>query len=324
MDFDYTIQGELPVRVLRKEIIRWFESINESLREDIANAEQYETFNPIINYNTPQNIINDIAFIDDNSQIQLFENYNQYLWSISYFLLVVYDNCLQGPMMKGNYKGEFNFEQQENKIAKGVFIAGLNLTVQYVHDCFYRLPNCEIPTQEFTDTIGHTNGVFVSSLSFIIAHEFAHHYYQHDPNEHDSTVLISREFDADNLAIHHIKETFARQEGYNYKVGIITALCSFLFLYRDKSALIGDDAHPDWDERMKNAIEQLDLPDEDNIWGLAGFSMVMWMNNFKEFGDDAWPEGFNTYRDSFYFYLSQITQIKHRLFPKMCKPDWDV
>ena len=92
----------------------------------------------------------------------------------------------------------------------------------------------------------------------------------------------------------------------------------------NKDSLDGDISHPDWDDRIKNAIEKLELPEEDNIWGIAGFSMVMWMNNFKEFGNDKWPEGFNTHKDSFYFYLGQMTQIKQRLFPKLCKPDWDI
>jgi len=324
MDFDYNIKGDLPVRALRPDISKWFDNINEILKQDVSNAETYETLNPIIDYNTTKDKIFDIAFIDENNQIQLFENYNQYLWCVSYFLLVIYDNCLQKPMIEGNYTGKFDFEQPDNKIAKGLFIAGVNLTDHYVHECFYNLPNCEFPAAGFEEVIGLTNGVFVSSLSFIIAHEFAHYYYQHDPDEYNSDVLKKNEFDADDFAIYHIKETFNTQRGYNYKVGIIAALCSFLFMHKDKSGLIGDKAHPDWDERIKSAIEQLDLADEDNIWGMAGFSMVMWMNNFNEFGGDKWPEGFNTHKDAFNFYLSQITQIKHRLFPKICKPDWDV
>ena len=217
MDFDYKINGELPVRVLRQEISKWLNNINDNLRQDIASAEKYEALNPILNYNTPKNKIDDIALIDNYNQIQLFENYNQYLWCISYFLLVIYDNCLQKPMIEGNYKGEFNFELQDNKIAKGLFIAGINLTKQYIRDYFYNSPNCEFPAPGFKEIIGLTNGVFVSSLSFIIAHEFSHHYLQHDSNEYCPDILRKRELDADNLAIDHIKETFDRQEGYNSK-----------------------------------------------------------------------------------------------------------
>jgi len=234
MDFDYKIEGNLPARVLRPEISKWFASISDSLKQDVTHAEVYESLNPIIGYNAPEDKISDVAYIDKNNQIQLFENYNQYLWCISYFLLVIYDNCLQKPMIEGNYKGEFNFEQQENKIAKGVFISGINLTDHYIRNYFYKQPNCEMPVPEFEEVIGLTNGIFVSSLSYIVAHEFSHYYYQHDPDEYNSKVLIKNEFEADDLAIFHIRETFERQEGYNYKVGIIAAFCSFYLCIKIK------------------------------------------------------------------------------------------
>ncbi len=312
--------GNLPVRALKSCCEEWFANISKSLIEDVLNTIKYDNLNPIIDYNCDKNRILDIGDIK-NDQIRLFENYNQFLWCTAYHLLVIFDNCIQKPMIEKTYIGKFSYDTKEEQIACAIFLAGRKLLTGYVQDVFYKLPNCEQVCEDFSDTIGNTNGIFVAGISFIVAHEFAHKYLGHTDEIMNNENSVELELAADDFAIACIKNTFDREDGFNYKLGIITVLSSFLLMGKD--SLIGGESHPDWDERMKNAIEKLEIIKGDALWGIAGFPMVMWMNNFKEFGDDKWPDGFDTHDEAFCFYLSQITQIKKRLFPKQCKPSWD-
>jgi len=316
------IKDYLPVRVLMPNCIDWFSKISESLNDDVKNSIQYYGLNPKVEYHTEKRLINDIAYIN-NGQIHIFENYNQYLWSVSYYMLVIFDDCIQEPMINGAYNYKIEYDTPNKEIALAQYISARKLLSDYEADYFWKLPNCEMPSEEYAEIVGKVNGIFSAGIAFIIAHEFAHKYLGHSDNvqKEDS---IKQELDADNCAIENINNTFKREECINYKLGIIAVISSFLFMSKD--SISWNDTHPDWVSRIQNAIEKLELSEDDNLWGIASFAILMWMNGYKEFSENTPPAGFENYKESFCFYLNQLREIRNKLYPysRPCKKPWEI
>ena len=138
----------------------------------------YNGLNKAIQYNIARAPITHGAYLSPARKINLFENFNAYLWCICYSLFVVFDETIQKPHLRGTYTGKIDPSNKRVKEALNLFDYALSLRTQYT-DWDQKLPNPELFDCENTYYIERTNGLFVSAMTFILSHEVAHNYFNH-------------------------------------------------------------------------------------------------------------------------------------------------
>lgn len=113
LDFSHNLKfnGEFPVRVLCGNINSFLKEATSKMRDEILlEIETYGLKGDVV-FNTEKNPAITISEIDTSKQVILYEPYCQYLWSLSYALIMIYDECLKRPMIEGRFKG--NLEVNE-------------------------------------------------------------------------------------------------------------------------------------------------------------------------------------------------------------------
>ena len=144
-------------------------------------------------------------------------------------------------------------------------------------------------------------------MTFILLHEFAHQYLGHlEYNPTSSEESKTDENNADDYAIDKIAQNFSSERGTTYKCGIIAGISSLILL--DKS-LSGGDTHPDTDDRLKNAIEKMQLEDLDNLWGIASLTFRLWALKYDI--DIECPQIVDSYKELFTMTLEKVNEIKN-------------
>lgn len=264
--------GELPVRVLTNIILHRFENIYPDFEDDIKAEIAFNGFKVGIKYCTHRTNITECAGISPDRHIELYENFNQYLWCICYSLFVLYDKMVLNP---NNYDPAIEDEHVQK--AMNVFISGCSLLDAYETSQFFILPNPEKYNKDDKNYIEHTNEIYVDAMTFILLHEFAHQYYKHVEYDSNSEDSKKEEYDADEYAIDKMKPKFSLKGGGSFKFGIIAGISSLIIW--DKS-LSGGDKHPDNDERLKAAMNQLDLPEIHTLWGVGSLAFRLWAKKY--------------------------------------------
>lgn len=274
-----THEGHLPVRVLSFNVVDWFENVSPGFLEMAKYEIGPNGLDPGIAYHIDDEPIREVSQIDVKRKIHVYENFNQYLWSICYALLVLHENVVHIPenIAQGRYSATHNAHQAVNAIQ--VFDAGLDLLKKYHVNKFYKLPNPERYKSEFAVDIERANALYVAGMVFILTHEFAHQFYGHlmtrsgisDKERKGEEIL------ADDFAFDQIKSSFSGDEAQTNKCGIIAALASIIFL---DNSLLGGAEHPDPDDRIRNQLHKMKLSDHDDIWGFAGLVFFLWMAHY--------------------------------------------
>jgi hypothetical protein len=298
--------GYLPVRVLGYNFIDWFLNITPDLKAEYHYEVDSNKLKESINYNINRLPITDIAHITDNHEIEIFENYCQFLWTCCYSFLVIFDEGIQKPTLNGTFNG--NFLDTSNSFinrALDLFRSGLSLFKTYREDVFYRLPNPEKYNDYDKFYIERTSGIYSAAMTFILLHEFGHQYFGHVETYSDNDQSKSDEILADEFAFEKMETHFSAEEGTTYKFGILAGICSLIFT---DSSLQGGDRHPDPDYRLKNLIEKMNLHELDNLWATASLPFNLWAVHFgKTLKYDRTVEN---YKDLFYKTINQLDTIK--------------
>lgn len=301
-----THQGELPVRVLPFNFLEWFENITPEFKDELNAEIKYNGLQAGIKYNINKTKITDCACINSKRQIELYENFNQFLWCICYSLLVLFDESIQKPLMAGKYTGKFDFENPSIRRSVDLFNNGFDLLHTYKDSHFFQLPNPEKYNEQDKFYIEKANGVFTAAMTFILLHEFAHQYFGH--LDYDPTSAQSKldEQNADDFAINKISYNFSSKRGSTYKLGIVAGISSLILL--DKS-INGGNTHPDTDDRLRLAIDKFDLEKLDNLWGVASLTFRLWAIKYNI--EINYPSSIETYKQLFELTLEKVEEIKN-------------
>jgi len=302
-----THKGDLPVRVLKFNFLDWFKNITPDFKEDVKTEIYYNGFKAGIQYHTNRTKITEIAHINSSKQIELYENFNQYLWCICYSLVVVFDESIQKPIIEKKYTGKFDLENPFVKQAIAVLNNGFDLLQTYKDWQFSQLPNPEKYNEYDKYYIEKTNGIYTAAMTFILLHEFGHQYYEHlTYYPENAEEFKTEEYKADEYAIDKISQNFSSERGITFKCGIIAGISSLILL--DES-LSGGDTHPDTDERLKKAIEKIKLEDIDNLWGIASLTFRFWAIKYNV--EIEYPQTVESYKELFTITLDKIKEIKN-------------
>lgn len=237
--------------------------------------------------------------------IKLSAAYCQFLWSISYVALNVYDcnnvndeleanptyrNKLEKEFerheeilsselnqeLKEKYQEEFDVVKHiykyldKDKVMSdyyNVLEGGLSLLKNEVDDFgkYYDMPNA------LDESNAKVNGIYLYAVLFVLIHEIQHFSLEHK----EST--IENEFEADSAAFWTLFSDLKKEEKVSANVGVLTALCSLLFF--DKN-LDGGGTHPDNDDRIMKVLKNINEENPHYI-GFVATIFNMWAYYFN-------------------------------------------
>lgn len=285
--------------------MEWFLNISPDFKDEFDYEVISNGLAKSVKVNLEKKPITDIAEIDKKNGIQLFENFNQFLWCCSYTMFVVFDEGIQKPTLNGLYKGELDMENPYVRRALELFNQALSLFESYNESAYHHLPNPEKYNEFEKFYIERTSGIYTSAMVFILLHEFGHQYYGHldyYPSEEEEKL---DEFTADDFAFDKMSKHFHTKRGTTYKFGIIIGISSLI--YQDKT-LTGGNTHPDPDSRLVKLMEQMDLDELNNLWGVASLTFKLWMIHYGK--DEPKMEVYENYKEMFYSTLKKVNEIK--------------
>lgn len=307
----YDERGLLPVRALTYNVQDLFFNISPDFKTEFDVEVSSGLHNKIV-YKIDAEPVKEIAELTSHKEIGettstqkiiMHENYNQFLWSLCYSLLVLFDKGVHEPRLRGEFTGGFADTIPVREAWK-IFKKGISLTSSFSRTEFFALPNPELDSKR--EYIGKANAIYCSALGFILLHEFGHHYYGHYNNLLPNPEQSKKdEFLADDFAIEKMERHFSGTNGKTLKGGILLGTLSLFFLDRQ---INGGDTHPDLDDRLRVVTERLDLDDLDNLWGIASLGLNLWAHHFEQ--DIKIPRIGENYKALFQETLKDLAHLK--------------
>ena len=271
------------------------ENINETLIKLGTHFEFNNAFrnglNNKIKFILSDNLISDVAELDFQNQIRIYDNFCQFFWCLCFSSILFYDKGIIEKQMTTGFSGNIDISENETKLAYDVFKAGIGL----LHNCqeitprhvFFELPNPYNNVKH--DYVGKSNNVFCYGMAFIIYHEFSHFQFEHISSTKENEEV------ADSNSFWTLYLNSPEDEKITANIGMILALCALIFL---DNTMKGDDNHPDSDLRLESLIKNIES-EFDHYWGIACISIKMWAFNYgfeNEFPDvkeiDSWKSYF--------------------------------
>jgi hypothetical protein len=307
--------GTQPIRVLNGNILNWFENAEKDFLDTLKDEVNYNSLKNGISYINSETKVKEVAYVDETKQITIQETYLSYLWTISYGLVVMFDEVIMRPRIENGYIQTLADVERVKK-AQELFDYGLNLLKEYKVWNKDLLPNPEYYDSSENAYIEKINGVYLAAVNFVLVHEFAHVTLGHIDLDNERAKngeitpkeeIKEGEYAADNYSFQTLisgADYIANQS--TVRMGILAGLCSLLFF---SNSLDGDD-HPDPDERIKTILEKLNLDETDNLWGIASLALKLWSNHYKV--DLKLPQIVDTYKDLFYIILNRLSNYGHR------------
>lgn len=304
--------GTQPIKVLENNIIQYFEKTNKNflaqLEYDVKNL---ELKNGIKYINEEAKIGNGIAYINSNKQIHIQETFLSYLWIMSYCLVSIFDEHILAPRLNNKYFNNPVRLQQKFDF----FNYGISLIKKFSIWDIDKFPNPEKYSKQDKINVEKTNSVFLNAVNFVLCHEYSHFSLGHVDIGIElmtSPITISdeenkkHECEADENAIKlMLKEAKTKKIKKNVEFGIVAGLSSLIFL--DKIGVKSN--YPDPEIRLKNALVQLKLKDEDHHWGIACLALKMWTN--RQNVSLTLPAIVDTYKECFDLIVAEIEEVKN-------------
>lgn len=259
-------KSEEPVRVFGEKICHAFESIRQELNEEYGGILDDFNLNVLINKESAKG-----PYCSDKF-IHIHDVFLSYLWCHCYGLMIL-------TPMSGK-----SLNKQEEQQARELLEHAQNLLSYHRKWDRIILPNPEMHGSDEKKLIGVANACFWYAINYILYHEFAHKVLGHldKLQELRSNGLLSKEKllqfekEADLFALNRIMENpliKGTKHVSSVQMGILSALSSIMFT---SVSVSGGISHPDPDHRIQYSIENLDIEDNDFIWGFASWIFITW------------------------------------------------
>lgn len=303
--------GNQPVRVLHKILKFYFYTSSESFSQEL-----YEL---IIVGGIKQEIVITTGdepliqttkeltpYVDANKQLEIHESFLSYIWCISYSMYILYNETVSYPTINHNVKYEkYKQNPEEIERAKQLLEYGLFLIYDFKEWDKDKLPNPEKYQAEFKDYTQQSSAIFTEAIKWILAHEYTHikDHIDHFSQATSTSHIFTWELEADKNATAIMKKSI-QDDSHAICVhgGVVCAILSLLFLDSKTDSL----DHPNIEDRLTDALEQLDLTEDDYVWGLSCLGLKYWGNTYaipieiKKVG--------NSHKDLYYDIIKQIKE----------------
>jgi len=303
-------QGTQPVRVIHHMLLFMFQNTHSNfifeLSEQVNNKKVDNELNLIIGEdaiisskkNTPR-------ITSTDRKIEIHETFLSYLWCITYSIYVLYLETIDFPRInKKDGKNTYPINEENINKARELFDYGKSLIISYSVWNKENLPNPEIYFAEKRDYIEQTNCYYTEAVKFILCHEYTHaklHIDQLSSNLNNSHFL-EFEKEADNNAIDMLLQGKFRINSHAIEIGIIIGLLSMFYFAPSTKGT----KHPNSEDRLSNALERLNVEEDNHVWGIACLGLKLWAVQFNLSFD--WGSNFSSYKELYYEIINQIKE----------------
>jgi len=302
--------GTQPVRVIHNMLVMMFRHSYPDFLAEMKHQVDEGKLNPKIDFIFAEEAIRDSEgrfhtprVSKDTRMIELHETFLSYLWSVSYAIFILYLETIDYPAMNeiAGYE-KYPVSEKEIRAAKDLFDYSKSLIAFYSDWDKEQLPNPEVYFAEKRDYPEQSTLFYTEAVKFILAHEYTHlklHIDQIDDQTLESHYL-EYEYEADNEAI---KILLKGADPYNiYAVcgGIVIGILSMFFF----GAKTTGAKHPNAEDRLTNALEQLPEIENDLNWGFACIGLELWDQQFG-LNFEKLPLTYSK-RSQYYNYIEQI------------------
>ena len=306
---DPVYQGHLPIRVLQRVMLNWFETSSKDFLARLLEQIRVKGLKRGIKWDDSQNPIIShgrvyAASINSKNQIVIHETFCAYLWSMSYHFLVLFDEAIQIPQLKGTYNGSIDSKNKQVDAATNLYAYAMIIRNRYTawNDSD---PNPEKVCCKFSYYVDKTNGIFTSAMFFIFAHEVGHNHFGHTTyTPATDEDAVRDEWDADNYAIDQVLSCSAPERLTSLKYGALLGVIALLFL----SGRLTSRTHPDADDRINNVMGRLGFDDMSLAWGIASLGLKFWADENRI--NLNLPPVYETYRDMYYHTMQKFAEMK--------------
>jgi hypothetical protein len=311
-------KGTQPVSVLQHNIVHYLEKMTPTFGDELRQLVLSAGLKPGLRFNCtsqPISVRNEdlewethAASVDEDNHIEFHETFLSYLWIISYALIVLYD--------EGNVKPAKRIasSSQVLKQARRLLRYGLMLRKEFKPWRINSVPNPQKYDAGDREYIEKANGIFCIGTAFVLLHEIAHVHLGHTDLLKKRTHLsthdkVTHEIAADKWAIEKIKEGLGNQMDTTKCCGVVAGLVALLLM---SPSLLGGE-HPDRDDRLRDGLKALDLPETSNIWSIALVGIRIWEQTYEQ--PIVWPTVKTSPKDYFLRVVAELgTKKSYSLF----------
>lgn len=314
--------GFLPIRVLQHNIISHFENFTPDALLQLEKWVSSGLIHPGIDWMIGKDKVR-TPFVDyDTKKIVIQEVFAAYIWSLSYSLIVIYEEGIQKKALIGQWNGKIEFDTQLLQNAAKLLQWAISLTTSF-SPWDTSLPNPEIYNNSEEKWYGEKiNGIFLNSVIFVLRHECCHLVNGHcdfaerikgknlaqlTPVELSEYKMLENE--ADVFAMNSlVSEIDNEKEKLEKGLAMLLTNLSILFILKNPKE-VNSPTHPDVDTRIHNLLEYIgeDLPKFDYLWYLACFACNLF---FAHHRIEVGQEMADTSIHLFTRYLKVFDQIK--------------
>lgn len=219
---------------------------------------------------------------NDSQEIILTDVFYAYMWSYSYFFLVLHDYSIA-------YSRRMRSMDIDSKAPTYDMLVGAVLAKQHADlkivlgktrdtwDCYPHtnalLPNPFIVEEQLQFYISKVNGIYAYAVAFILGHEYHHFFYGDNFREFDDEKSQENELDADATSLEKYACLETVEERNTFAAGIATALMVIMLLEKrpDFPSENTDHGHPQTILRIMKDVEKLSLHNDDPLYDYLGF-----------------------------------------------------
>lgn len=259
-----------PVLALEGNILYAFENPNGSsvdqLRELISERLLSDTLVFDVSETPPKAPKTQRPCKSEPAELLLHVPYLELVWAAAYGWLVLYEECIQRPMLENKYDGRIVFDSDLKVRAFTLlkWASGLkNGYSSWPHD----LPS---PTSNTTpkenELCSKANHIFQQSVAFMLFHEVAHVRQRHldfmvdDPGVPDNATVIEMEREADEFAFRTLVSSDDDEKTLALKAwAVLLAPISSLHLIQSPAGVY-QQKHPHLHHRLAGFLEKFNFP----------------------------------------------------------------
>lgn len=277
-------QGTQPIRVLHHMNIYMFQNTHPAFAAELSKAFEENGLSSIVNVAYGETHIEKTPFIGNaDKTIHLHETFLSYLWCICHSIYTLYVQTVDFPRCnKRNGNEAYVINPDIIRNAEELFAYAKSLIVTYSPWDKDSMPNPEKYLAEHKDFIEQPNGFYTEAIKFILAHEYIHaikHIDEINKGDYDNSHFIEFEKEADFGAIEILKKGIfaSRINEIAVHTGITLGILSMLYFRPNTSSL----RHPNTEDRLVDALNQLELKDDSFCWGIALIGLDLWAKQFS-------------------------------------------
>jgi hypothetical protein len=275
--------GTQPIRVLHHVNVYWFQNLHPDFINELNDAFDKYGLSRTLDIKFGEHPIQFGPHITvADKTITFDETFLSYLWCISHSVYTLYIQTIDYPRLNLQYGYErYKVSDKLIKKAKALFDYGKSLIVDFTKWDIDNIPNPEKYLAEERDFIEQPNIFFTHAVDFILAHEYIHaikHIDEIRKGVYDKSSFIAYEKEADYEAVELMKKGIhpSQINLLGIHIGITIGILSMLYF---NSSTKGS-KHPNIEDRLVDALNQLNLDENSPCWGIALIGIELWAEQF--------------------------------------------